>query len=112
MFSRILIAAVLMSSLTVSTAFADVLVTVSHEVKDFAVWKKVFDAGKGMRAKAGFKHFYVAQDAAKPNLVYIAFSAKDEKAAQAFIADPRLKEAMEKGGVISAPTILIANLVK
>ena len=67
MFKRTLIAAILMSSFTVSTAFADVVVSVSHEVKDFATWKKGFDGDKAMRKKAGFKDLYVAQDIAKPD---------------------------------------------
>ena len=111
MFKRTLIAAILMSSFTVSTAFADVVVSVSHEVKDFATWKKGFDGDKAMRKKAGFKDLYVAQDIAKPNLIYIAFTAKDEASAKAFIANPKLKETMEKCGVISTPTIVISTLV-
>ncbi len=112
MFARFLVTAVLLSVVSASAAYADVLVLVSHEVKDFDAWKKGFDGDKAMRKKGGFKDLFVARDTAKPNLVHLGFISPSAEKAKAFIENPKLKETMEKCGVISAPDIKIANLEK
>jgi hypothetical protein len=90
----------------------DTIVIVTHEVKDFAAWKKGYDADKGNRDKAGFSERFLARDADKPNVVTVVFEAPNAAAGRAFATNPMLKEAMTKAGVISAPSITIANLAK
>ncbi len=87
-----------------------VIVFVSHEVKEFAAWKKGFDANQTVRDAAGFKQAFLARDAKKPNLVHVGFFAPSVDAAQNFVGDPKLKETMEKSGVIGMPDIRIANV--
>jgi hypothetical protein len=90
----------------------DTIVIVTHEVKDFATWKKGYNADKGNRDKAGFSERFLARDAEKPNVVTIVFEAPNAAAGRAFATNPMLKEVMTKAGVISAPSITIANIAK
>ena len=87
------------------------LVFISHEVKDFAAWKKGYDADKPNRDKVGLVELALGRDATKPNVVLIAFQAPSAAAAQAFTANPALKEAMMAAGVIGMPDMKIGNAV-
>ena len=87
------------------------LVFVSHEVKDFDAWKKGYDADKPNRDKVGLVELALGRDATKANVVLIAFQAPNVEAAQAFAANPALKEAMMAAGVIGMPDMKIGNAV-
>ena len=87
------------------------LVFIAHEVKDFAAWKKGYDADKPNRDKAGLVELALGRDATKANVVLIAFQAPSAAAAQAFTANPALKEAMMAAGVIGMPDMKIGNAV-
>jgi hypothetical protein len=86
------------------------LVTVSHEVKDFAAWKKGYDADKPNRDKAGFVELALARDASNPNIVLMVFQAPSAASAQQFTSSPGLKEAMMAAGVVGKPDIKIGTL--
>jgi len=73
-----------------------VLVIVSHEVADFAQWKKNFDAGRANREKAGLKERYVMRDAAKPSAVIVVLETSSVEAAKKFAADPAFNERVKK----------------
>jgi hypothetical protein len=77
--------------------------TVRHEVKDFAAWKKVFDADATNRAAAGLTDLIVVREADNPNLVGLVFGVSDIAKAKAMSGSPQLKAEMERGGVIGAP---------
>jgi hypothetical protein len=81
------------------------------EVKDFATFKKNFDAGAPIRDKAGIKVVAVFQSVDNANLVTVMEEAASAESAKAFFADPKAKEAMEKSGVISKPELKILNKV-
>lgn len=106
-----LVTAVLLAGAPLA-ARAEVVVTVSHEVKDFAAWKKGFDSDAANREKGGFKQLFLGRSVDNPNVVMIGFTAPSAEAAKGFTSNPKLKEAMEKSGVIGAPTIHVAELVK
>jgi hypothetical protein len=76
---------------------------VTHEVKDYAAWKAVFDEAKILRDKVGIVGHAVNRAAAKPNLVVVFLQAPTRDALIQHAEDPALKEAMEKAGVISKP---------
>ncbi len=82
-----------------------VTVIVSHEVKDYAVWRKGYDADETNRKKAGFKVSGVYTDLKNPNVVVIIGEFAGTAAADAFFGNPMLKEVMEKAGVVGNPTI-------
>jgi quinol monooxygenase YgiN len=85
-----------------------VLAVISHTVKDYAAWLPVYHAADSLRAKAGVTGAEVFRDPGDPNKLTIIHRFKTVAAANAFLADPALKAAMAKGGVIGAPTAIIA----
>ena len=86
-----------------------VTVVISHEVKNFSDWKKVFDADQVNRSKAGFKDTGLYRAVDNPNKVTIIGEAPSIEAFNGFMTNPALKEAMEKGGVIGMPEVKTLN---
>jgi quinol monooxygenase YgiN len=84
-----------------------VTVIVTHEVKDYAAWRKVFDADGPNRAKGGFKVSGVYRDAKSPNVVSVVGEFPTAAAVEAFVTNPKLKEAMEQGGVLGKPDVKV-----
>jgi len=84
-----------------------VTVIVTHEVKEYASWRKVYDADEANRKMAGFKVWGVYRDAKSPNWVTIIGTFPNTGAVDAFISNPKLKEAMEKGGVLGKPDVKV-----
>jgi hypothetical protein len=72
------------------------IIMVQHTVRDYDAWKAVFDEHQAVRTRYG----------ATGHLLY-QFPSREQ--AEAFAADPSLKEAMERGGVISEPRITWAQ---
>jgi len=81
-------------------------VLVTHKVKDFAAWLKVFDAeGTATRAGFGLIDVALARGIEDSSMVHIVFDIKDMAKAKARMNDPALKKLMTDAGVISAPKI-------
>jgi len=78
---------------------------ISHAVKDFGIWKKAFDADSSARNASGLGLIALAKQPDNPNDLCITLSVADIAKAKAFAADPRLKDVMDKNGVISKPAI-------
>jgi quinol monooxygenase YgiN len=90
-----------------------VTVIVTHEVKDYALWRKGYDADESNRKQAGFKVSGVYADVKNPNLVSIVGEFPNAAAAEAFMKNPKLKEAMERSGVIGKPEVkVLTNAAK
>lgn len=83
---------------------------VTHEVKNFADWKKGFDADETNRSAMGVKITGVFTAHDNENLVTVTSEVPSVEAAQGFINNPMLKENMEKAGVVSAPQISIVMI--
>jgi len=76
---------------------------VHHPVADYDAWKPVFDAHEDVRrAHGALEHriFRVPGDE-RSVVVHLDFPAESD--ADAFLADPSLREAMERGGVEGQP---------
>jgi hypothetical protein len=84
-----------------------VTVVISHEVKNYSDWRKVYDADEVNRSKAGFKSAGVFQSVEHPNKITILGEAPSVDAVNSFMSNPELKAAMEKGGVLGMPNIQI-----
>ena len=80
-------------------------VIISHEVKNYSDWKKVYDADEVNRTKAGFKVTGLYKSVDNPNKLTIVGEAPSAEAVNQFMSNPLLKEAMEKGGVIGMPDV-------
>jgi hypothetical protein len=86
-----------------------VTVIISHECKNYSVWRKVFDADEVNRLKAGFKSKGVYHSVDNSNKITIIGEAPSVAAINGFMANPELKAAMEKGGVIGMPDVKILS---
>jgi ABC-type sugar transport system substrate-binding protein len=83
----------------------DVRMFVRHEVSDYGVWRKTFDAFAPTQKKLGVIYKAVYQSADDPNDVTVIHDFHSLKRAKAFAASSELKAAMEQAGVKSAPQI-------
>jgi|SRR5665213_1164199 ABC-type sugar transport system substrate-binding protein len=104
-----LLAAGLMAIAVMSAAgaarAADVRMFVRHEVADYGVWRKAFDAFAPMQKKQGVIYKAVYQSTDDPNDVTVVHDFHSLEKAKAFAASAELKAAMEKSGVRGAPQI-------
>ena len=82
---------------------------VRHEVADYGVWRKAFDAFAPTQKKLGVIGSAVYRSADNANDVTVIHDFRSVEKAKAFAAAPELKAAMEKAGVKGAPQIWIAT---
>lgn len=85
-------------------------VIITHKVKDFDAWVKVFDnEGTATRASFGLVDVLLARGVDDANEVHIVFDIKDMAKAKARMNDPALKKIMTDAGVEGAPKIKFYN---
>ncbi|MBZ9672447.1 cyclase [Mesorhizobium sp. B3-2-1] len=82
---------------------------VRHTVSDYEAWRKVYDGFAPVQKANGVKAEAVYQAADNPNDVTVTHDFASAAEAQAFIKNPKLKEAMASAGVVGAPTMWITN---
>jgi len=80
-------------------------IIVKHPVRDYATWRKSYDAFDDFRKKSGIVGHAVNQEAGHPNQVIVYHQAKDPETLRRFVESPELKDAMEKAGVSGPPEI-------
>ncbi|MBS1532541.1 MAG: hypothetical protein JSU01_19715 [Bacteroidetes bacterium] len=88
------------------------VVDVIHTVKDYAKWRPVFDADSVNRKAAGMQVVALGRNADSVNSILVAVMVPDIAKAKAFMADPKLKAAMDKGGVISKPDAQFYHMIR
>jgi hypothetical protein len=86
-------------------------VIISHEVRNYADWKKVYDADEVNRTKAGLKVTGLYHSVDNSNMITLVGEAPSVDAVKSFMANPELKAAMEKGGVLGMPDVRMLNKV-
>ena len=84
---------------------------ITHKVKDFDAWLKVYD-GEGMatRAAEGMVDRVIARGVDDPNMVHIVFAITDMTKAKAAITSEAKKKIMMSAGVDGPPTIEFYNM--
>ena len=82
---------------------------VQHRVRDYDTWKPAFDEHGDIRRRHGATGHELYRGLDDPNEITIVNHFHSREQAEAFAADPSLKEAMERGGVISEPRITWAR---
>jgi hypothetical protein len=88
-------------------------VTITHKVKDFDAWLKVFDAeGTATRATYGLVDVALACGIDDPNLVHIVFDINDMTKAKNRMSDPALQKLMMDAGVEGEPKIEFYSLAE
>ena len=95
---------------TTVTGASRVLVT--HKVKDWDAWKKIFDADKPNRVAAGLADRAFGYSIGDNHSVTIALAVSDMKKAEDFSKSPELKKKMEEGGVVGPPTFFYYTVTK
>ena len=83
----------------------DVRMFVRHDVADYGIWRKTFDAFAPTQKKLGVIYKAVYQSTDNANDVTVIHDFHSLEKAKAFAASPELKAAMEKSGVKGAPQI-------
>ncbi len=78
---------------------------INHRVNDYAAWKKGFDLDSNARKASGLEFITIGREMNDPKNVQVVLHVTDMQKAKAFAADPRLKQVMDKNGVISKPQI-------
>jgi hypothetical protein len=87
-------------------------VMVTHKVKDFDAWLKVYDAeGTAKRMEEGFIDRGLARGIDDPNMVTIVFAITDMKKAKASITSEAKKKLMMDAGVVGAPQMFFYKIV-
>ena len=78
---------------------------IRHRVADYAAWKAVFDEHDPLRRAHGARRHWVYRAPDDPNdlVVAVEFGTRDQ--AEGFLADPSLREAMQRGGVEGEPGV-------
>ena len=87
------------------------MVIVRHKVANYAKWKMSYDEHDSMRLANGVHSFVIGRGANDSNMVVVATKVDDLAKGKAFARDPSLKKAMQKGGVVGAPTMKFYTMV-
>jgi hypothetical protein len=82
---------------------------IRHKVRDFAEWKRGYDAHLAKRVEAGLTEKHLLRGAADANEVIVLFEAQDLDRAKAFSESTDLRETMQRVGVIDQPDIYFLN---
>lgn len=77
----------------------------SHKVKDYGVWRPLYDADEGRRNKYGITTINVFRDLDDPNKVYAYWQVTDRHQVEEMGKLPELQEVIKKAGVVGEPEI-------
>jgi quinol monooxygenase YgiN len=78
-------------------------VIVQHRVRDFDAWLPLFKEHRAVREQYGCRSHRVYRGLEEPNEITIVLDFPTRERAEAFYQEPSLREAMERGGVVSEP---------
>jgi len=87
-------------------------IIVQHKVRDYDAWRPAFDEHEPVRIKYGCLGHTIYRNPDDRNELTIQTSWESREGAEKFIADPSLKAAMDKGGVISEPKVTFLDEVE
>lgn len=95
-----------------STELPAVASVVTHEVSDYAAWKRIYDRHADARKRAGIFTAHVNRDAENPNLITIYLGARNSDSLQSFLSSSDLKSTMQKAGVKAPPQIFLIKPIE
>jgi heme-degrading monooxygenase HmoA len=84
---------------------------VRHRVADFAAWRRAYDEFDPTRRSMGVTGHAVFRSADEPNDVTVTHEFATAETAHRFVASDELRNAMQRAGVASEPTIWFAERV-
>ena len=83
-------------------------VVVRHTAADYEKWRPVFDGDAARRKAAGATGVtQVFRDVDDPNTLTVILEWDTAANASKFMADPALREAMQKAGVVGMPAVSV-----
>jgi len=95
---------------TISTEPITMMVA-THKVKNFATWLASYEAHDSLRNANGVHSYVIGRGTKDTSMVMVVVKVDDLAKAKAFSKNASLKQAMQKGGVVGAPTIRFVTLV-
>ncbi len=78
---------------------------IKHKVKDYNVWKKVFDGFINTRKAAGEKSYHILHPESEADNLLAIFEWDNLENARKFTNSSELKEVMGSAGVIGQPEV-------
>ena len=78
---------------------------IHHKVRDYEAWRPGYDEHEKSRAAAGITNGRVFQRAEDPNDLVIILDVADVERARTWSQSEDLRSAMQRVGVLGAPTI-------
>jgi hypothetical protein len=81
------------------------VVVITHKVADFTKWFAAYERHDSARLANGMHNYVIGRGLEDSNMVTVVLRVDDTTKAKAFAKDPGLKAAMQKGGVLGAPTM-------
>ena len=87
------------------------MMVATHKVSNFAKWMISYDAHDSFRLANGIHSYVIGRGMKDSNTVLVAVKVDDMAKAKAFAKDPSLKQAMQKGGVIGAPSFSFVTIM-
>lgn len=81
------------------------MLVVTHKVANYAKWKVAYEGHDSGRLASGIHNYVIGRGLQDSNMVLVALKIDDTAKAKAFVKDPGLKKAMQKGGVVGTPMI-------
>jgi hypothetical protein len=87
------------------------ILVIMHKVANYAKWKPMYDGHDTARQAAGLHDYVIGRGVQDSNMVLVALKVDDTAKAKTFSKDPKLKQAMQKAGVVGAPTINLLTAV-
>ena len=88
-----------------------IIVVVQHDAADYESWRPVFDDHGAARQAHGCTSERVYRAVDDPNSIAIVMEWPSKGAAEGFMADPTLAEAMARGGIVGGPIITFGEHV-
>ncbi len=86
------------------------ILIIKQKVANFAKWKPVYEAHDSTRLAYGLHNYIVSRGIKDSNMVMVVLKMDDSTKAKQFTALPDLKAAMQRGGVIGAPSFLYIDM--
>jgi hypothetical protein len=82
------------------------MMIIRHKVRDYGLWRPIFDGHAAAQAAAGLSNprVYHSADSNKSEIV-VVFDTEDTKRAKAFAASTDLEHTMTEAGVVDTPTV-------
>ena len=80
-------------------------VMITHKIEDYDHWKEIFDIHEPERRDAGLELVGIGRSKDDESVISVMFAFDDMDSAKIFASSEDLKDAMDKSGVISEPSL-------